>query len=663
MSTNFWSRCLHCVRFPWFGRRPRPVRSPSARLRLALEELEVRQVPSTITVQTFADGASTARAAWISPNVAPNLRSAVDKSSAGDTIALTNGTYLLTAAFGGELQVAHNLTIINAANGLSIIDAQMQSRVFEIDADVGATMSGLEITHGNGTGNVSSGVGGGILMDPAAQLNLNNDIVTNNAAYGGGAAQGGGIFTDAGSLLNATNSTISHNAAYGGGGFASVAYGGGIDNYGGTVNLTNCTVASNEALGGTYLGTGFTGYGGGLATFGFGAATAGVNITASTFDSNVAKGGGATGEFAGNGNAYGGGVFEGGSSSPVNIARSTFSNNQAVGGTSGGESFGAYGGNAYGGGLAQKAGAGTLTIFNSTFGNNIAQGSAAGAEGFAGNANGGGLMLEAATGSSDFLVNDTIARNSAQGGIDTSQSGTPGNATGGGVDLLGDGTTARFWNTIIALNAVSAGTGGTAADPDFSGTVTDLGHNLVGNTTGSTGFSAANGDLLNVTAAQIALDPLANNGGPTQTMRLEPSSIAIDHADDAVLGFLSTDQRGFQRRSGPHVDIGAYERLTLRPLYHVRSDQLLAMNAANGVIGGGVITPPGTTVRLVPGTLTSGTFLAFNSDGSFVYRPVITFNGTVTFMFQVISNGVVVDTFTGTIIVTRVSRGRRNGPV
>lgn len=55
------------------------------------------------------------------------------------------------------------------------------------------------------------------------------------------------------------------------------------------------------------------------------------------------------------------------------------------------------------------------------------------------------------------------------------------------------------------------------------------------------------------------LAPLGNYGGPTQTMPpLFPSPV-IDGGTNSVTNFLSTDQRGFPRLSGAHVDIGAVE--------------------------------------------------------------------------------------------------------
>src|SRR5207245_3920500 len=58
------------------------------------------------------------------------------------------------------------------------------------------------------------------------------------------------------------------------------------------------------------------------------------------------------------------------------------------------------------------------------------------------------------------------------------------------------------------------------------------------------------------------LGPLTDNGGPTPTMALLHGSPALDAGDNALLHgpyALRTDQRGFPRKSGSHVDIGAFE--------------------------------------------------------------------------------------------------------
>lgn len=64
------------------------------------------------------------------------------------------------------------------------------------------------------------------------------------------------------------------------------------------------------------------------------------------------------------------------------------------------------------------------------------------------------------------------------------------------------------------------------------------------------------------------LGPLADNGGPTETMSLLPGSPAFDAGDDTTCAadpINHLDQRGLPRPSGAHCDIGAYEHQTLTP--------------------------------------------------------------------------------------------------
>ncbi|MCB0251667.1 MAG: right-handed parallel beta-helix repeat-containing protein [Anaerolineae bacterium] len=79
----------------------------------------------------------------------------------------------------------------------------------------------------------------------------------------------------------------------------------------------------------------------------------------------------------------------------------------------------------------------------------------------------------------------------------------------------------------------------------------------------SCGFTAA-GDQQNVTAAQLNLAPLANNGGTTWTHALIPGSAAIDQGNCPD---VTADQRGFPRpvdlpgipNAADGCDVGAYE--------------------------------------------------------------------------------------------------------
>ena len=207
--------------------------------------------------------------------------------------------------------------------------------------------------------------------------------------------------------------------------------------------------------------------------------------------------------FRGNGAAlYGGAITtEGGS---LNLGSSTLTNNSA---------------GRYGGGLAVHSG--TATVFNSTMQGNTA------------NNNGGGIYVGLG-GAQLLLYNATLSGNSAN--------------VGGGLFSFGAATVT---NTIIAASGgpnCSTGSGG-------KGTITSGTHNL--SSDGSCGFAAA-GDQQNVKAQ---LDTLANNGGPTWTMKLQSGSKAIGAASPgwcAGSPVKGVDQRG-QPRGATSCSVGAYE--------------------------------------------------------------------------------------------------------
>jgi hypothetical protein len=156
-------------------------------------------------------------------------------------------------------------------------------------------------------------------------------------------------------------------------------------------------------------------------------------------------------------------------------------------------------------------------------------------------------------------------------------------------------------NTIVALN--------TGSSPDVSGVFLSLGHNLIGATNGSSGFSAP-GDQVGLNPQ---IGPLANNGGPTPTMPLLPGSPAIDAADTAAAP--ATDQRGAPRPVGPAADIGAYE-------YGWPAVLRISPSGANGpnILGSG---NPGQPCRLLLSTdLSSWVPIAtnqFGSDGTILF--------------------------------------------
>jgi hypothetical protein len=90
------------------------------------------------------------------------------------------------------------------------------------------------------------------------------------------------------------------------------------------------------------------------------------------------------------------------------------------------------------------------------------------------------------------------------------------------------------------------------------------------------------------TNSDPVLGPLQNNGGPTHTMALLPSSAAIDAGDDAICAappVNNRDQRGTIRPQGAHCDIGAYEALPSSIVSVCDEAHLLA-----ALVGGGTVT-------------------------------------------------------------------------
>ncbi len=356
------------------------------------------------------------------------------------------------------------------------------------------------------------------------------------------------------------------------GGFAN--FGGGIENQGGTLTITNCTIADNS--GG--IGGGIENQGGTLtvtnSTFDSNSASDGggidnelggtLTITNSTFDSNSAGAGGGilnssmatatNSTFDSNTASDGGGIFNE-SGGTLTITNSTFADNSIISGGGGGilnegmatvtnstfDSNSVFFGN--GGGIANGPAGGTLTVTNSTFDSNSA---------FVG---GGIENDDPAT-----VTNSTFADNFADffgGGIDNSAPLTITNTTiASNSDGIAGTGTPILNNTIVALNTYE----------DIAGTVSSSSaDNLIG-TGGSGGLtSGTNGNQVGV--ANPGLGPLADNGGPTQTIALLAGSPAINAGSNALAVDPATnqpllyDQRGpgFPRIVGGTVNIGAYE--------------------------------------------------------------------------------------------------------
>jgi N-acetylneuraminic acid mutarotase len=264
-------------------------------------------------------------------------------------------------------------------------------------------------------------------------------------------------------------------------------------------------------------------------------------------DNTIVTSGGSFNEGAGGGiyNIYG----------TVTILNSTLSGNSAS------ANGGSNSNSGRGGGIYNNNG--TVKITNSSISGNSASANGSG------NNYGEGGGIYNSNGGALTITNSTISGNTA-----SASGGNNDNGRGGGIF---NGAAVLPRNMLLAGNSVS---GTTAQGPDAFGSFATQGHNLIGQSDDSIGFTqGSNGDLVGTIAAPLnaQLGPLANNGGLTQTHALLPGSPAINTGDNCVLtntcsainlGFnLTTDQRGagFPRNAGSQVDIGAFESQDMTP--------------------------------------------------------------------------------------------------
>jgi CSLREA domain-containing protein len=200
-----------------------------------------------------------------------------------------------------------------------------------------------------------------------------------------------------------------------------------------------------------------------------------------------------------------------------------------------------------GGGIAQFGTGGEATIVNSTLSGNVAQ------------ATGGAWSCGTPPHPVVTLTihNSTITGNSSLG------------TNGGAFDLICSGLP-----EISLVNTIVAGNPGGDCSPSDTSFLSS--HSL--DSDGTCPLSGP-GDL---PATDPLLDPLADNGGPTDTHALLAGSPALDAGDNATC--LATDQRGVTRPQGPGCDIGAFETTP--------EDQIAALIAqVNALVSGGALAP------------------------------------------------------------------------
>jgi hypothetical protein len=385
------------------------------------------------------------------------------------------------------------------------------------------------------------GVGGGAIYLERGNVSVDKSTILTNFGYARG---GAGIYVAAGSL-SLTNSVLFDNRAADSGGGVG---GGGIYVAGGKVAIDYTALSSNSASG--YFDGAAPSLGGGIYVAG-----GTVSIDHTTLSNNFAVGGNGADENECEFVCYGGGpggpgrggaIYE--AEGSVSVNNSTLSNNHAVGG-SGGNSIGAFGGvGGPGEGGSIYVAGGTLQVFQNTLSGN-GSGGGTGGEGWCddcggtgGNGLGGSLTI---FGGSVEVQHSTLTLNQSTGGAPGSGA-RAGQGTGGGLALTR--------GTLRARNTILAGNTATTTAPDVSGNLNSSGHNLIGNSTGGSGYDST--DLLDV---DPLLGPLQNNGGPTFTHALLFGSPAIDAGDNTDAPELDQRGPGFPRIVNGIIDIGAFE--------------------------------------------------------------------------------------------------------
>jgi len=317
----------------------------------------------------------------------------------------------------------------------------------------------------------------------------------------GSDSDGGGAIIDWGENLTLDHVVVSNSTTDGAGGGVSK------QNASGTLHILSSTISGNSAA-----------RGGGIYFY---RNDAPADIQDSVISNNTASG-------------SGGGIYFYSLAADLTIARTTISGNHA---------------DCCGGGIfLYDTDGGKLTIDHTTISGNTATSEA------------GGIYLY---GPDDpiTIVDSTISGNQAQyaGGIlaaylnsgltlnFTTIAGNTATGDVGGVFLYQGGIALE--NSIIADNTSPLNN-----DVAGGGTFT-LDYSLIEDPGGATLVQNAGA----IVGQDPSLGPLQNNGGPTQTQLPAAGSVVIDAGDPAYAPPPADDQRGFARKSGTNVDMGAVE--------------------------------------------------------------------------------------------------------
>jgi predicted outer membrane repeat protein len=474
---------------------------------------------ATVTVDSNADGAADATHCTDGTPGNCTLRDAVAAAADGDTIDFDASISSITLTDGAMILGAENIIGPGSASLAITTSAPTSYDVFNFQGTGDVTVSGFSLS------------GNRIFTANQGKFTMNDVSISNS--YGG---YGGALYAANSSDLVISGCHFEDNTAGTRGG-AVYAVSNGSVTVSDTEFLNNATFSSNGSGGGIFVGGNSTSFsledsdvtgnssqdGGGL-----GAVTGGtVTIADSVISSNTAAGDG------------------GGADIPVSGGQVTIDRTTIDGNTS----------NGYGGGLSMSR---AIVMTNSTVSNNDA-----GYEG------GGVRVVDI---SQATFNNTTISGNSSteDGGglyfynvanVTMNQSTISNNDAikGGGIASFNNGAAVvELSGTIVSGNIASI-----VSDLyGFSSTSVSLNsdHSILGLVSRGINVTDLGGTINSTTPGVLAL---ANNGGPTMTMALDPTSVAIDAGPDPVAKFAGNefDQRGtpFVRVSGSSVDIGAFE--------------------------------------------------------------------------------------------------------
>ena len=408
-----------------------------------------------------------------------DLSSAISKSLTLDSMVLINGN--APSSNGGSMTCINvdSLILNNSIIQYNITSNSGGGISFESNS-----ANAYVIINNSIIANNSANSTGGIYVNTTGHLDIqiNNSSINNNDAPN----NGGGIriYSVDSSIVFIHNSTIANNSTNSvGGGFLLEAL------YASTV-ITNSSISDNIA----------GDYGGGVRLYV--TLTSELSVTNSIINNNTGT--------------RGGGIHVDSQDSVIiAIVNSEIINNTAT--SEGGGGIYAYCSNDFT----------SVEVINSTIANNSAA------------SNGGGIYANSQAPTAAFAeviaINSTIANNSTD-------------ANGGGIYILSQGLgTATITNsTLINNNSIGQGNGiyvATYSIIDVKGSILHNGLNNIqslGNPTyNSLGYNIFNDvptwaistDLTNVTAGQLDLGILQNNGGPTQTMIPLCGSVALNAGD------------------------------------------------------------------------------------------------------------------------------------